>query len=172
MKQLKLTASLVGAGILLFPISVAAETRTKTLPEFGGWQWLWSLVALILVAILAYFTTRFLAGKYGITTARHLKISESLTLGPNRQLHLVLVNGQVLLLGNSEHGLALIKEFTDPVFYQELSQVNTNLTGNHNSFDALLNKFMHPESIPAPAGRVVTLREGFEKIKSWRRTRD
>jgi len=177
LKKLKSALGLAWLGIFCLPLSIKAQPKVETVPEFGGWQWIWALFALVMVALLAYWTTRFLAGKYGVAAAKHLQVAESLNLGPNRQLHLLLVNDQVLLLGSSEHGLALLKEFNDSTFYQKLSKNNPDKQVVTNNFAALLSKLLQNEVPPAAAdvgefGRIGTLQEGFEKIKSWRRTRD
>jgi flagellar biogenesis protein FliO len=109
-------------GLLLWPTVTLAATKTEPETElFGGGQWILSLLSLILVVFLAYWVTRFLAGRCANSAARHLKVVESLCLGSNRHLYLLTVNKQTLLIGSTEQGLALIKEYNDPDFFKELS---------------------------------------------------
>jgi flagellar biogenesis protein FliO len=111
----------LGAGLFLLPTVVLAAAKAKPEPElFGGGQWFLSLLSLILVVFLAYWTTRFLAGHYGNSPTRHIKVAESLCLGSNRHLYLLLINNQALLVGSTEQGLALIKEYNEPDFCEEL----------------------------------------------------
>jgi flagellar biogenesis protein FliO len=111
-----------GMGLLLWPTVTLAATKTEPETElFGGSQWILSLLSLILVVFLAYWVTRFLAGRCANSAARHLKVVESLCLGSNRHLYLLTVNKQTLLIGSTEQGLALIKEYNDPDFFKELS---------------------------------------------------
>jgi flagellar biogenesis protein FliO len=118
--------AVLGAELFLLPAGALAATKAQPEPElFGGGQWLLSLISLIVVVCLAYWTTRFLAGRYGKLPTRHIKVVESLCLGSNRQLYLLLVNNQALLVGSTEHGLALIKEYNEPGFCEELKQTAT-----------------------------------------------
>ena len=115
---MKIKKSLVGSPgvalvlLLLLPTAAVAQTGNDFSPDI--WGTLGAITALIVVVGLAYWTTRFLAGRFGAGQAKHLKVAESLFLGPNRHLYLLLVNDKVLLLGGSEHGISLIQEIDDP----------------------------------------------------------
>lgn len=112
---------LAGVGLFWLPTVVLATDQAGPRPElFGGGQWLLSLLSLIVVVFLAYWTTRFLAGHYRNLPTRHIKVAETLCLGSNRHLYLLIVNKQALLVGSTEHGLALLKEYDDPGFCEEL----------------------------------------------------
>ncbi len=101
-------------------------------------------------------------------------MAESLFLGPNRHLYLLLVNNKVLLIGASEHGIHLLHDFNDPDFYTELEQ--------HAGNQQLLPAGKFPDLIGAVLGglhpRKVSdtdsfdtkqrLMEGLEKIRSWK----
>ena len=67
-------------------VKAAAEPGIK----MNSGQWIWALFSLIVVLSLTYWGTRFLAGKVGRSSAEHLKVAESLSLGPNRHLYLFL----------------------------------------------------------------------------------
>jgi flagellar biogenesis protein FliO len=112
---------LIGVGLFWLPTVALAANQAGSEPElFGGGQWLLSLLSLILVVFLAYWTTRFLAGRYRNLPTRHIKVAETLCLGSNRYLYLLIINKRALLVGGTEHGLALIKEYDDPGFCEEL----------------------------------------------------
>jgi flagellar biogenesis protein FliO len=111
------------AGLPLLALARVCLAADKARPEpelFGGGQWILSLLSLILVAFLAYWATRLIAGRYGNSPARHIKVAESLCLGSNRHLYLLIINNQALLIGSSEHGLTLLKEYDEQAFCEEL----------------------------------------------------
>lgn len=169
-------------GIFLLPTLTAAKTGGDSSPDFGGFQWLGALVALIIVVVLAYWVTRFLGGKLITAQAKHLKVAESLFLGPNRHLYLLLVHGKVLLLGSTEHGINLIQEIDDPALFEEL-----NVSGGPNQpfsvsqFSAFLQKAIarkdgltDTQSGEFEAGTRETnerLRAGLEKLRAWKKGR-
>jgi flagellar biogenesis protein FliO len=164
------------AGLFLLPGHVLAGTENDTGagPEFGGGQWVWSLFSLIIVVALAYWATKFLAGRVGLSQARHIKVAESLLLGPNRHLYLLLVDGKVLLVGSTEHGISLIKEFEDEQFYEELlKSVETgqnNPTGRFaNMIVPVLNSMNSRETMDSNlSDSKQRLRERLEKLRSWK----
>lgn len=147
-------------------------------PEFGG-QWLWALFSLGIVLVLAYWATRFLSGKVkSVSQAKHIKVAESLCLGPNRHLYLLLVHDQVLLVGSSEQGLSLLKEYTDQDFYETLAQGEVfpvwQLSGKFKqTLDKLLGSagsdLEEGETDLTPETR--KLRDSLERIRAWRKRR-
>lgn len=166
----------LSTGLFLLPVIFAAETNDTPRPEFGG-QWIWAFFSLVLVAFLAYWGSRFLAGKLNVTQAKHLKVAESLCLGPNRHLYLLLVNNQVLLLGSSEQGITCIKEYNDDTFYEIL-----NLTRNpgqalpsDNFRNILMNLFKPEDTTTTETTDFNTgkrkLIEGLNRIREWRKRR-
>lgn len=158
--------------------SEVAEKSSHSNPEFGG-QWVWALISLVFVAFLAYWSTKFLAGKLGSTQAKHIKVAESLCLGPNRHLYLLLVNNQVMLVGSSEHGLSLLKEFQEPAFYESLN--NAVEEGYHlpsgKFMEILMPLIKGNQTAPTETlnSELSTdkdrLSQGLERIRAWRRRR-
>ncbi len=166
---------LVAAGIF-FPqaVTLGKAGNDPGLDYFNtGGQWIWALLSLIIVVALSYWVTRFFAGKFGISQARHIKVAESLSLGPNRHLYLLLVNGKVLLIGSSEHGLSLVKEIDDPEFQAELEktvQLNQTAPGKFAGMIGPIINGLNPRGavdIGATNGRQ-RLHEGLEKIRAWK----
>ena len=166
----------LGAGFLLLPaMTMAAETNENPGTEFGG-QWIWAFVSLVIVVILAYWVTRFVAGKFNVSQARHIKVAESLCLGPNRHLYLLLVNNQVLLVGGSEHGINLLKEYDDANWYELLNQAQA--LGNQfptDRFKDILTGLLKKEDDSVASGidaeptdSKQRLMDGLERIRSWR----
>ncbi len=162
------------AGLILLPGAALAQTETEIGPEFSGGQWIWSLFSLIIVVALAYWATKFLAGRFGLSQARHIKVAESLFLGPNRHLYLLLVDGKTLLVGSSEHGINLLKEFDDEQFYDELlKSADTNQNVPTGRFAGMivpvLNNMNARDTVEAGLSpNRQRLQEGLEKIRSWK----
>jgi flagellar biogenesis protein FliO len=162
-------------GFFLLPaITFAEETTSKPGPEFSGGQWLWALFCLILVVGLAYWATKFFAGKFGLSHAKHLKVAESLFLGPNRHLYLLLVHNKVLLIGSAEHGLSLLQEIDDPDFFNELEKTaesvpiipNGKFAGMIGNVLNSLNPKGGIEENPQTSKQL--LQEGLERIRTWK----
>lgn len=185
---------IIVAGIFLLPAVMSSETAqaaetaatvaadkgdNNLKPEFGG-QWIWALLSLVFVTFLAYWSTKLLAGKLGNTQAKHIKVAESLCLGPNRHLYLLLINKKVMLVGSSEHSLNLLKEFPEADFYDSVnrSMEERNLIPAGKFADILgplLKKDFDNSSdiddseFSSPAHE--RLSQGLEKIRAWRRRR-
>lgn len=166
---------LVITGLFLLPAIACAQDKTDPGSDFnrGSWYWVWALFSLIMVVALAYWATRFLAGKFGVVQAKHLKVAESLFLGPNRHLYLLLVDKKVLLIGSSENGLTLIKEIDDPDFYEEVQKTAVNNQAIPNGkFANLLDpifKGLNPRGITEVGlSNRQRLQDGLEKLRQWK----
>ncbi|HEX3047308.1 MAG TPA: flagellar biosynthetic protein FliO [Bacillota bacterium] len=165
---------LVIVGFFLLPAITFAETTSDPGPEFNSSQWIWALFSLIIVVALAYWATKFFAGKFGISHAKHLKVAESLFLGPNRHLYLLLVHNKVLLIGSAEHGLSLLQEIDDPDFFNELEKTADSAQIIPNSkFAGMIGTFLNGLN---PKGGIEVnsqtskqrLQEGLERIRTWK----
>jgi flagellar biogenesis protein FliO len=172
---------MVVMGIVLLPTITLAGARDEAPPNFSGLQWIWALFSLVIVVIIAYWVTKTMAGKLGYAQAKHLKVAESLFLGPNRHLYLLLFEGKVLLVGSSEGGIQLLKELDDPGLYEEL-QKNTALAQPalagkfpelFNSFQRVLTNATHQQEAGEEGQTPVNnthqrLLDGLERIKRWK----
>jgi flagellar biogenesis protein FliO len=165
---------LVIVSVLLLPAITLAKANEDPGADFSGGQWIWALLSLIIVVALAYWATKFLAGKFGVSGAKHLKVAESLFLGPNRHLYLLLVNHKVILVGSSEHGINLLQEIDDPNFYTELERTaEKNQTMPADKFSGLIGpilKGLNPRGVNEPndTDTKQRLEEGLARIRSWR----
>jgi flagellar biogenesis protein FliO len=166
---------MVITGLLLIPEITYAANKEEAGPEMfsGGGQWFFALLSLVFVVFLAYWATRFLAGKYGNLPSRHMKVAESLCLGPNRHLYLLLVNDQVLLVGSTEHGIQLMKEYSDPAFYEEMRRLSPqSRVSPAGKFQEMLASLMGKNDTEADmtAGRMPELKnrlsETLAKLRS------
>ena len=104
------------------------ENQAPTASAATGISW-WStftyiaslFVVFIIVVLMAYYTSRFLGGRFG--KALHGaggKIYENLALGPNRSACVVELGGRVFLLGVTEHAITLLREIEDPEEIEEI----------------------------------------------------
>jgi flagellar biogenesis protein FliO len=165
---------LVIASVFLLPAITLARVNEEPGPEFNSGQWIWALLSLVVVVALAYWATKFLAGKFGVSSAKHLKVAESLFLGPNRHLYLLLVNHKVILIGSSEHGMNLLQEIDDPEFYADLERTaEKNRTVPVDKFSGLIGpilKGLNPRGVnePSDTDTKQRLEEGLARIRSWR----
>jgi flagellar biogenesis protein FliO len=164
----------VAAGLLLLPAITFAKANEEPGAEFNSGQWIWALFSLAIVVALAYWATKFLAGKFGVSGAKHLKVAESLFLGPNRHLYLLLVNHKILLIGCSEHGISLLQQINDSEFYAELERTaEKNQTLPPDKFSGMIGPILrslnprgvNDSGVTDPKQR---LNESLAKIRSWR----
>lgn len=164
----------IAVGLFLLPAVVLGKTDGDLGSEFNtGGQWIWALFSLLIVVALSYWATRFFAGRLGISQARHIKVAESLFLGPNRHLYLLLVHEKVLLVGSSEHGLNLLQEIEDPAFYAELEKVASSSQVPGGKFARMVGPILNGLN---PRGAVEfdatgnrqRLQEGLAKIRAWK----
>ena len=166
---------MITAGFFFLPAITLAKTSEDPGPEFSGVYWIWALLSLIIVVALAYWATKFLAGKFGVSQARHIKVAESLFIGPNRHLYLLLFHKKVLLVASSEHGLNLIQEIDDPGLYAELEQASATSqqvipTGKFAAFLGPFFNGLNPKQIGEynNSDSKQRLQEGLAKIRAWR----
>ncbi|HHZ19896.1 MAG TPA: flagellar biosynthetic protein FliO [Firmicutes bacterium] len=79
----------------------------------GGANIFYALLVFIVVLVLAAYGTRWIAKLSSGARGRILRIAESVYLGPNRGLHLVLVGKKLYLVGQGDHGMNLLAEIDD-----------------------------------------------------------
>lgn len=166
------------AGFFLLPAVAHGKTNSDPGLEFNSGQWIWALFSLIIVVFLTYWGTRVLAGKFQTAQAKHLMVAESLFLGPNRYLYLILIRGKVFLIGSSEQNITLLKEIDDSQFYEELEKnYETNRVLVPRGFSDFLGPLINSigtkgagETISA--NRKQRIHEGLAKIRHWKIGRD
>jgi flagellar biosynthetic protein FliO len=72
--------------------------------------------AIGFVAVLgagAFYVSRRLGPRWNPTRGRHLRIVESIGLGPHRQIHLLEVDGRRLVVGSTAQAIGLIAEIRE-----------------------------------------------------------
>lgn len=94
----------------------AAASNKGSLDSLGGGGGLLTfLVASLAVIALALYVTRWMAKwQYTQGRGRRLRVVEGMAIGKDRQLLLVQVGKEVLLLGSSEGGVNLVHKVEDP----------------------------------------------------------
>jgi flagellar protein FliO/FliZ len=71
------------------------------------------LLCFVAVLFLASLVTRWLGRKVGGGSGRHLRLVETLPLGPNRTLHLVSVGQQLFLVAVADRNVTMLAEISD-----------------------------------------------------------
>lgn len=69
--------------------------------------------AIVFVAVLgagAFYLSRRMGPRWNPSRGRHLRIIESIGLGPHRQIHLLEVDGRRLVVGSTAQAIGLIAE--------------------------------------------------------------
>ncbi|NLC54173.1 MAG: flagellar biosynthetic protein FliO [Firmicutes bacterium] len=93
-------------------ISAPQEVAPET--SFSYLQIISYLLCFLLVLYLASKVARWLGRRAGGRSGHHLRLVETLYLGPNRALHLVMVGKQLFLMGDAERNLSFLTEIRDP----------------------------------------------------------
>ena len=119
--------------------------------DFTYLQLLFYLICFIVVLFLAFRVTRWLGGKVGGRSGHHLRLVETLYLGPNRSLHLVLVGRQLFLVAAAERSLTLLEEIKDVDLIMKLQEQTASATagterGERKSFADQLKKILEGEN--------------------------
>jgi flagellar biosynthetic protein FliO len=65
---------------------------------------------VVVLGIGAFYASRRLGPRWNPTRGRHLRIIESIGLGPHRQIHLLEVDGRRLVVGSTAQAIGLIAE--------------------------------------------------------------
>lgn len=119
---------------------LAGYENTDPKPTAISW---WSTLAYLIsllavfafVAVLAYFVTRFLSGKFvQHTAASGGRILAHLPLGPNRSLCVAELAERVFMLGVTEHQVTLLKEITDSEEIERLRRFDVAKTSGEDPF--------------------------------------
>ncbi len=72
------------------------------------------LLCFVAVLVLAAKATRWLGGRVGRRQGRYIQVVDTLYLGPNCFLSLILVCRRLYLIGTAERKINLLKEIDDP----------------------------------------------------------
>lgn len=124
--------------------------------DFTYLQLLFYLLCIIVVLFLAFRVPRWLGGKIGGRSGHHLRLVETIYLGPNRSLHLVLVGRQLFLVAAAERSLTLLGEIKDEELLMKLreetaSPSNTPGHGGAKNFAEHLKRLLEGEVTPKEA---------------------
>ncbi|HEX2954009.1 MAG TPA: flagellar biosynthetic protein FliO [Bacillota bacterium] len=154
-------------------LSLPAFAADRGLDSGGGYNLAYFLFICLVVIIVAYYATRWIA-KYakgaGNSHGRLIKIAESVYLGPNRGLHLILVGKKLYLIGQADLGLSILAEIEDEELIAQAVEHagETGGTASMNSFGQYLQTFMardakHPFLSMASADQ---LKAHLDRIRS------
>ena len=106
---------------------------------FSWWSTLAYLISLLavfaFVAVLAYFATRFLSGKFVNTVpGSGGRVLAHLPLGPNRSICVAELGDRIFMLGVTEHSVTLLREITDAEEIERLRRFGVGKTGSDDPF--------------------------------------
>ncbi|MCS7220746.1 MAG: flagellar biosynthetic protein FliO [Anaerolineae bacterium] len=85
-------------------------------PEPAGWRTALGVIGSLLLVVIAIYGTlwgiRAFLWRRGLTAARAnwIQVWETVHLSPHRTLHLVEINGRLLVLGATDHQVSLLAE--------------------------------------------------------------
>ncbi len=80
------------------------------------------ILSLGLVVGLFYLLARFLKSRGGLASARHMEVADRLSLGMNRDVFIVRLGEQYLVLGVTGEQVSLLGEISDPGLQAHLRQ--------------------------------------------------
>ncbi|NLW08355.1 MAG: flagellar biosynthetic protein FliO [Firmicutes bacterium] len=90
------------------------------------------IIAFFGVLLCIAWLTRWLAGKAGKMRGRYLSIIDSLSLGPNRGLYLILLVDRLFLVGTAERSVNLVAEIDEPGLVDEVLKKGEGSPFQHN----------------------------------------
>jgi flagellar protein FliO/FliZ len=124
------------------------------------------VVVLGIAWVAIYILSKFKGTGGPLPGARkgHMKVLESVNLGPNRSVHLVRVGEKVLVVGSTPEQVNTLGEIDDPALRDELLHERSPF-----SFNAQLNDALKREEIE-PADLTGNVRGGAKHI--WDRVRE
>ena len=84
------------------------------------------LIVFAAMLFLAYVTTRYIAGKAGSAMkGRYLSIVESLSIGPDKQLHIVKAGGQYILIASAGKSIEYLASLSmEEVIGEQAAEIN------------------------------------------------
>jgi flagellar biogenesis protein FliO len=75
-----------------------------------------TLVGIIVILVLAYFASKWYAGRMGGTAmAKHIKVIDRLFIGKNASILIIELAGVQYLIGVTEQGVSILKELDEPI---------------------------------------------------------
>lgn len=100
-------------------------------------QFMVSLLVLVIVIVLCYFTTRFIANyQKGIVGKGNIEILEAKNLGNNKYIEIVRIGDECFALGVSKDNITLISKVDRDTLKYEQPQTNKT----KESFSQLLDR--------------------------------
>ncbi|MCR5031094.1 MAG: flagellar biosynthetic protein FliO [Selenomonadaceae bacterium] len=142
-------AAVLFAALLPDALALAAEGGylsgyAEPDPRPTGISW-WSTLAYLLsllavfvfVLVLAYFASRFIAGRFAQSTgASGGHLLAHLPLGPNRSICVAELAERVFVLGVTEHSITLLREITDAEEIERLHRSSLAVSGGMDIFSS------------------------------------
>lgn len=106
---------------------------------YDGMTLVGSLVIMAAIIILAYYASRWYAGKTKITSSgKYVKIIDRVAVSPGCSMMIVQAGDKFYLVGSGDKTVRLICELSD--FHPELSEAHEAQTAFSKLFEGFLNK--------------------------------
>ena len=103
-------------------------------------QFMVSLLVLVIVIVLCYFTTRFIANyQKGIVGKGNIEILEAKKLGNNKYIEIVRIGDECFALGVSKDNITLISKVDRDTLKYEQPQTNKTKESISQLLDRLKN---------------------------------
>ena len=102
-------------------------------------KWLWVIIALGSIIFMSYVATRYIGSKTGkIMRGKYINIIETVSLGIDKQLHLVRVEEQFVLIASSGKNIEFLTTIKMDKFATDEPQGNSNVFDFKNIFEKYL----------------------------------
>lgn len=118
-------------------LSLGVHQMVYALGSSSIGQFIVSVVVLVFVIVLCYFTTRFIANyQKGVAGKGNIEILEAKSLGNNKYIEIVRIGDEYFALGVAKDNINIIaKVDKDTLKYEQPQKLNTK-----ESFSQLLDK--------------------------------
>lgn len=94
------------------------------------------------ILFLTYITTRFIGSKANkVAKGKYISTVDSVTIGLNKQLHLIKVGEQFVLIASSGKNIEFLTNVSLDNFETEKSAVGNNRSNNNFDFKILFDKY-------------------------------
>ena len=118
-----------------------AQNWSTPMPPVG--QFFSFFLLVVLVAVLAYYTTRLIGGsaKFGRGAKRNLELLESMGVGTQSYVHILRVGEQYILVGVTRGQVSLLTQLS-------ADQLQLPEGGQGVGFDSILSRFQKKQDPP------------------------
>lgn len=135
---------------------------------YDFFRFVFSLAMFALILVIAYFVTKFIAKKSSFRTkTKNMKIIEMLPLGVDKNITLVKVGQQYVLLGNVTKNIVFLSKFNE----EELGLIESEEKKNEytDDFDSYLDEYSSKSNdnyYKTEESYIVNIKNNLNKLKT------